>query len=318
MEEERYVENKLDSEEINVFREIEKYYKLQPRVKAKDSTDFSNVIDFSNLENNSEENKKLIIPVDMNKLRAELGDIIEPNLHFEKVYALSNLEGFYFIPNPFTNEEQYYWVRKCLHDFPIGNPTNISNLNKTQPWTEWKYEELKSLRWCTLGYHFQWTQRLYSDEFRGEFPSDLLNMTKSIAEQLKFKFEPQAATINFYPIAKQMMGGHLDDAEEDLTKPIVSCSFGNTVVFLIGGKTRSVKPTALYIRSGDIVIMGGESRYSYHGVPRMIEYSSPLFLSDYKDIPEKDNHDKYIKEYIKNSRINMNVRQVRIIAPKVS
>lgn len=54
-----------------------------------------------------------------------------------------------------------------------------------------------------------------------------------------------------------MMGGHLgesstqslvvegernwrgeDDAEDDLSKPIVSASFGNTVVFLIGGPTR--------------------------------------------------------------------------------
>ena len=92
------------------------------------------------------------------------------------------------------------------------------------------------------------------------------------------------------------MGGHVDDAEEDMSKPIISVSFGNTVVFLIGSKTRETKPTALYIRSGDIVVMGGDSRYYYHGVPRMIENTAPDYF-------EEDN-------YAKNSRINVNCRQV--------
>lgn len=92
------------------------------------------------------------------------------------------------------------------------------------------------------------------------------------------------------------MGGHVDDAEEDMSKPIVSVSFGNTVVFLIGGKSREVKPIALYIRSGDIVLMGGESRFFYHGVPRMIENSCPSFFDS--------------SDYIQSSRVNVNCRQV--------
>lgn len=64
------------------------------------------------------------------------------------------------------------------------------------------------------------------------------------------------------------MCGHLDNAEEDLTKPIVSCSFGNTVVFLMGSRSTGYlflftscslftedTPTPFFIRSGDIVIM---------------------------------------------------------------
>ena len=56
------------------------------------------------------------------------------------------------------------------------------------------------------------------------------------------------------------MGGHVDDGEYTMEKPIVSVSFGNTVVFLIGGMQRDVTPTALFIRSGDVVVMGGEWR----------------------------------------------------------
>ena len=92
------------------------------------------------------------------------------------------------------------------------------------------------------------------------------------------------------------MGGHVDDAEEEKKKPIVSVSFGNSVVFLIGGTTREVEPTALYIRSGDVVIMGGESRKFYHGVPRMIENTSPAFF--------------HPDSFIASARINVNCRQV--------
>jgi alkylated DNA repair protein alkB family protein 1 len=83
---------------------------------------------------------------------------------------------------------------------------------------------------------------MYSEQYKGRFPEDLKELTVDLAKQVGYNnYNPEAATINFYTQAKQTMGGHLDDAEEDLTKPIVSCSFGNTVVFLIGGPTRGMR-----------------------------------------------------------------------------
>jgi alkylated DNA repair protein alkB family protein 1 len=41
-------------------------------------------------------------------------------------------------------------------------------------------------------------------------------------------------------------------------------------VFLLGGLGIDEKPTALLIRSGDVVIMSGVSRLCYHGVPRIL------------------------------------------------
>ena len=38
----------------------------------------------------------------------------------------------------------------------------------------------------------------------------------------------------------------------------------------MGGKTRQVRPQALLLHSGDIVIMSGESRLAFHGVPRVL------------------------------------------------
>ena len=49
-----------------------------------------------------------------------------------------------------------------------------------------------------------------------------------------------------------------------------SSSFGQSAIFLIGGQTRQVQPKALLLSSGDIVIMSGDSRLAYHGVPRVL------------------------------------------------
>jgi hypothetical protein len=61
------------------------------------------------------------------------------------VYTLKSVPGFYVIPNPFTPDQQKHWIKRCLKDFPIGNPTNISNLKGNKEyWTEW-HPERKSM-----------------------------------------------------------------------------------------------------------------------------------------------------------------------------
>lgn len=42
-------------------------------------------------------------------------------------------------------------------------------------------------------------------------------------------------------------------------------------MFLIGGRTKDVEPVPVLLRSGDIAIMSGESRHSYHGVPKILK-----------------------------------------------
>ncbi|KAJ0717741.1 putative DNA oxidative demethylase, DNA-(apurinic or apyrimidinic site) lyase [Helianthus annuus] len=62
-----------------------------------------------------------------------------------------------------------------------------------------------------------------------------------------------------------MLGGHLDDMEADWSKPIVSMSLGCKAIFLLGGKSRNDEPLAMFLRSGDIVLMSGEARERFHG-----------------------------------------------------
>lgn len=107
---------------------------------------------------------------------------------------------------------------------------------------------------------------------------------------------------------------------------LILFSFGQTAIFLLGGKTIDIKPTALFLHSGDIVIMSKEARLSYHGVPRIIQSKSePWESNDSND--DMDLHHKYFakdvlancdkkdwwlpySDYLKTSRININARQV--------
>ena len=41
-------------------------------------------------------------------------------------------------------------------------------------------------------------------------------------------------------------------------------------MFLIGGQTKDITPKAMFIHSGDIVVMSAQSRLAYHGVPKIL------------------------------------------------
>jgi alkylated DNA repair dioxygenase AlkB len=53
-----------------------------------------------------------------------------------------------------------------------------------------------------------------------------------------------------------------------LSVAIYSFSLGCKCIFLLGGKTRDEVPTAMFLHSGDIVLMAGEARECFHGILR--------------------------------------------------
>lgn len=81
-------------------------------------------------------------------------------------------------------------------------------------------------------------------------------------------------------------------------------SFGLSAIFLIGGRSLDVKPTAILIRSGDTIIMSKESRLCYHGVPKVFSAENNQYLNY-----ENEWEDSF-KNYMQVTRININVRQV--------
>ncbi len=86
---------------------------------------------------------------------------------------------------------------------------------------------------------------------------------------------PEACLINYYaPGAK--MGSHRDADEEERRAPVVSVSLGDDAAFHVGGLKRSDPKTRFKLRSGDVVVLGGEARSAYHGVDRIIAGTSAL------------------------------------------
>jgi len=72
------------------------------------------------------------------------------------------------------------------------------------------------------------------------------------------------------------MGLHVDNDEEDLAAPVVSISLGDTARFRIGGLNRKDPTQSFKLHSGDVVVLGGQSRLAYHGIDRIYGGSSTL------------------------------------------
>lgn len=72
----------------------------------------------------------------------------------------------------------------------------------------------------------------------------------------------------------------------------------------------------LRIRSGDAIYMTQESRYAWHGVPKVLKGTCPDYLENWPaehDGSEDGEGSKYVEwaGWMKNKRINLNVRQMR-------
>ena len=86
---------------------------------------------------------------------------------------------------------------------------------------------------------------------------------------------PECCLINYYTEGARM-GLHQDRDEADFQWPVVSISLGDEALFRIGNATRGGKTESLWLQSGDVAVMGGEARLTYHGIDRIKAGSSTL------------------------------------------
>eukprot|EP01038_Epipyxis_sp_PR26KG_P016249 gene16249-22128_t len=261
--------------------------------------------------------------------------------------------GLYIISNAISPKQQLIWAKNAVTTYSMTEHTNLTNLAKINAqnkftvneqvqtkddkenssiqitlWDESVQENnnfrlFSKLRWSCLGYHYDWTARMYKKNLKSSFPEDLSILCKQLANLVNTSLEPEAAIVNFYPLGTTM-GGHLDDAEHTMEKPIVSLSIGCSALFLIGSRDKSIKPTPILLRSGDVIIMSGESRFCYHGVAQIFPYDfnpiddetfvneSPSEFFSYFESNEVEASDLTIIQYLRENRININTRQVTI------
>lgn len=87
--------------------------------------------------------------------------------------------------------------------------------------------------------------------------------------------DPDCCLINLYRDGARM-GLHQDRDEADVTWPVLSVSLGDDALFRIGHVTRGGSTESVWLRSGDVLVMGGAARLVHHGVDRVRAGSSTL------------------------------------------
>ncbi len=87
--------------------------------------------------------------------------------------------------------------------------------------------------------------------------------------------DPDCCLVNLYR-GKARMGLHQDRDEADFRWPVLSISLGDDGLFRIGGTARSAPTRSLWLRSGDVLVMGGEARLAFHGIDRIAPGTSTL------------------------------------------
>ncbi len=166
---------------------------------------------------------------------------------------------------------------------------------------------LNRLRWATLGHQYNWSKKEYHFDRVPPFPErlwqvsqDIVDATKSITGYDPSLWKPEAGIVNFYQPGDSLTA-HQDKSEVNSVAPLLSISIGLDCIFLMGTEDRAEKPIALRLESGDLVIMSGPSRRSFHGVPRVIPDSLPSYLA------EDWGH---FGDHLSHTRVNINIRQV--------
>lgn len=147
-------------------------------------------------------------------------------------------------------------------------------------------------------------------------PAELSGLTSVLAKVLGFQgFKAEAAIVNYYRM-NSTLAGHTDHSEVNVAAPLFSISFGQTAIFLIGGSRQEDPADAMLLRSGDVVVMSGDSRLRYHGVPKILPASNPVPWDDdridnsVKSCTYDGSDWRKARTYIAEARININARQV--------
>ncbi|CAL8285547.1 unnamed protein product [Lota lota] len=318
----------------DAFRTLFKFYR-----RKHPPPDLSNVIDFSKGivgDKVLSTNLELTAVSDGEASRVGLRPVRD-----WRAFGLHGYPGFIFIANPFLQGSQPFWLRQCLKTYP--QKPNVCNLDmhmspedtddiwgksanilrsppcgKKEPKTL-----LEKLRWVTLGYHYNWNTKTYSPDHYTPFPADLQCLSSLIAAGAGFPgFHAEAGILNYYR-SDSSLGIHVDESELDHTRPLLSFCFGQSAIFLLGSTRREDPPTAMYMHSGDVMVMSGQSRLLYHAVPRILQdlphphCGLGTTLSKGQVSPEGSLADEVSGEdwavcsrYIQSSRVNMTVRQV--------
>ena len=130
------------------------------------------------------------------------------------------------------------------------------------------------LGWVTdkeRGYRYQATHPITGRPWPA-MPQILLDLWDEVAH---YQAPPEACLVNYYS-GEAKMGLHQDKDEEDFDAPVLSVSLGDTAIFRAGGRSRRDPTQKFELKSGDVVVLGGEDRLAFHGIDRVLAGTSDL------------------------------------------
>lgn len=182
------------------------------------------------------------------------------------------LDGFQFLPNYLdrdAQEELIENIRKAMINNPFYTP-RMPGSNK--PFTV-KMTNFGPLGWVSdnSGYRYE-KKHPETKKTWPSIPRALMSIWEDISQ---YPNPPQSCLVNFYDVNAKM-GLHIDGDEEDTKAPVISLSLGDSARFRIGGLKRSDPTKSFKVNSGDLIILGGNSRLAYHGIDRIYGGSSTL------------------------------------------
>jgi len=183
------------------------------------------------------------------------------------------LPGIRYLPDHFDRVAQQALVediRRVVEAAPLYTPA----MPKTGKEMSVRMTNCGELGWVTdkeRGYRYQATHPVTGDPWP-PIPGTLLDLWSAVADHPQ---PPQACLVNFYS-DKARMGLHQDRDESDFSAPVVSVSLGDDCLFRVGGLNRADPTQSFRLRSGDVVVLGGEGRLAFHGVDRIYPGTSTL------------------------------------------
>jgi len=161
-------------------------------------------------------------------------------------------------------------IRWIIAEAPLYTPTMPRSGNPMSV----RMTNCGRLGWVTdkaCGYRYQETHPVTGMPWP-PIPRILLDLWQEVT---RYPAPPEACLVNYYA-GTAKMGLHQDKDEEDFAAPVVSVSLGDTGIFRVGGRSRKEPARTIELKSGDVVVLGGEDRLAYHGIDRVIPCTSDL------------------------------------------
>ena len=161
-------------------------------------------------------------------------------------------------------------VRGVIMAAPLYRPT----MPRTGKPLSVRMTNCGALGWLTdkaRGYRYEPTHPITGQPWP-PIPRRLLDLWTDVSG---IRFSPEACLVNHYD-ATARLGSHRDEDEAEVRAPVVSVSLGDPAIFHLGGLKRTDPKRRMTLRSGDVVVLGGEARLAYHGVDRILPGTSDL------------------------------------------